>query len=196
MTESLTLAQRLLAEVAEQKRHGEPIDGSVAEQAAGRIEADAFIIARLRDANKALTAERDAEKAWADKQENLANEALENAKASARAKVAAEAKLAKVEHKAEKYDSVVKALSVCDGGRYRNDTIESCILALSSRDRLSAKLAEARKREERLLAAISWIEPPFMGAETKDEEMRFRVAQCIKDASRAVASKEGDPHAE
>lgn len=50
------------------------------------------------------------------------------------------------QYKAEKYDAVVKALSVCDGGRYRNDTIESCILSLAERDRLAAVLRDIAKQ--------------------------------------------------
>lgn len=37
--------------------------------------------------------------------------------------------LATAQWKAEKYDAVVRALSVADGGRYRNDTIESVVIA-------------------------------------------------------------------
>lgn len=50
----------------------------------------------------------------------------------------------RLQHKADQYDSVVKALSVCDGGRYRNDTVESCVLALKARDAAEAENARLR----------------------------------------------------
>lgn len=66
---------------------------------------------------------------------------------------------AELRAKAEKYDSVVKALSVCDGGRYRNDTIESCILALSKRNEALRQLAERDAEvEERGVEVEKWKE--------------------------------------
>ena len=43
---------------------------------------------------------------------------------------------------------------------------------------------------ERLRAAISWIEPPFVDDNTSEEELRQRVKFCVQDAARAALEKE------
>ena len=44
-----------------------------------------------------------------------------------------------------------------------------------------------REHAERLRAAIMWAEPPFVGTETSEEELRQRVKFMIQDAERSDA---------
>ena len=62
--------------------------------------------------------------------------------------------IAALEYKAKKYDDVVKALHVCDGGQYRNDTIESVIRFAREKAALEAKLAAC----EADAARLDWLE--------------------------------------
>lgn len=39
---------------------------------------------------------------------------------------------------------------------------------------------------ERLRVALSWIEPPFVTAETSADELRSRISFCLADAERAL----------
>jgi hypothetical protein len=51
-------------------------------------------------------------------------------------------RLGKAEHKARQYDSVVQALQVTDGGRYRADTIDALVQQLRRLAAVRAILAE------------------------------------------------------
>lgn len=50
-----------------------------------------------------------------------------------------------LKHKADQYDSVVRAFKVADGGKYRSDTIESCIMALQQRDEMLKVISNLRE---------------------------------------------------
>ncbi|MCE5309608.1 MAG: hypothetical protein LLG20_18385 [Acidobacteriales bacterium] len=80
--------------------------------------------------------------------------------------MAAEArrKLAEAQHKAAQYDAVVKALHVCDGGRYRNDTVESVIGA-------ARKLAETEADTRRLRWLALKLSVTHAGLPAKAGEM-------------------------
>ena len=57
---------------------------------------------------------------------------------------------------------------------------------LDKRTRAANKRADALEREnETLRGAISWIEMPFVDANTPENELRQRVAFVVADAARA-----------
>lgn len=48
-------------------------------------------------------------------------------------------------------------------------------------------LAERHMNEKhKLLAAICWIEPPFVDDQTPESELRSRIKLCVADAKRAA----------
>ena len=59
-------------------------------------------------------------------------------------------------------------------GRYRDEAADN--------DRLRAE-------NERLRAAISWIEPPFVDSKTSEAELRTRIRMCVEDKRRALERK-------
>lgn len=62
-------------------------------------------------------------------------------------------------------------------------TVDAIVLAAAqAADRIEALEAE----NERLRAAISWIEPPFMDDKTPESELRSRIEFCVADAKRAA----------
>lgn len=46
---------------------------------------------------------------------------------------------------------------------------------------------EAAARIQKLEAALSWLQPPFIDEKTPEAELRQRIAFCIADANRALA---------
>lgn len=57
---------------------------------------------------------------------------------------------------------------------------------------IEARIAALEAQNGALIAAISWIEPPFADENTSVDELRRRVALCVTDAKRALAAgKEG-----
>lgn len=55
--------------------------------------------------------------------------------------------LQELQWKASKYDDVVEALHVCDGGQYRNDTIESVLNAARTRPKVEFMLKSVTVRQ-------------------------------------------------
>lgn len=53
-------------------------------------------------------------------------------------------------HKASQYDDVVKALNVADGGKYRNDTIETLLTRLQEAEELADHVERLLGGEEKL----------------------------------------------
>lgn len=43
-----------------------------------------------------------------------------------------------------------------------------------------------RTKIEKLRAAISWIEPPFIDENTSEAELRKRISFCVEDAKKAM----------
>ena len=56
-------------------------------------------------------------------------------------------------------------------------------------ERLIRKQAALRAENERLRAAISWIEPPFVDSKTSEVELRTRIQMCVEDKRRALKRK-------
>ena len=52
--------------------------------------------------------------------------------------------------------------------------------------------AEQAAEIERLRAAISWIEPPFIDEKTPEAELRSRIGFCVADARRAALGESHD----
>lgn len=48
------------------------------------------------------------------------------------------------------------------------------------------RIAELEAENEKLRAAIHWIEPPFIDANTPESELRKRIDFCVQDAKRAA----------
>jgi hypothetical protein len=55
-------------------------------------------------------------------------------------------------------------------------------------DAVLALYSPVMEENERLRAAISWIEPPFVDSQTSVNELRKRVQLCLVDAKRATLS--------
>jgi len=51
---------------------------------------------------------------------------------------------------------------------------------------LAAEVVRLRAENEKLRAAICWIEPPFIDAKTPESELRKRIDFCVQDAKRAA----------
>jgi hypothetical protein len=51
---------------------------------------------------------------------------------------------------------------------------------------LAAEVLKLRVENEKLRAAICWIEPPFIDANTPESELRKRIDFCVQDAKRAA----------
>lgn len=101
------------------------------------------------------------------------------------------------QHKARQYDDVVGALQVADGGRYRNDTIETVLTRLGECDLLrtlydelyrvaAESLDPTRTRKERQIA-LHWLlqkHAALVGAAAapggeSNRELDAEVARCI-----------------
>ena len=50
----------------------------------------------------------------------------------------------------------------------------------------AAECRQLRAENEKLRAAICWIEPPFIDAKTTESELRKRIDFCVQDAKRAA----------
>lgn len=63
---------------------------------------------------------------------------------------------------------------------------DEALTLLSERDSLAARIADLEAENEKLRAAICWIEPPFIDAKTTESELRKRIDFCVQDAKRAA----------
>ena len=60
----------------------------------------------------------------------------------------------------------------------------------AAREEYRKKIAEQAAEIEKLRAAISWIEPPFVDDSTSESELRSRIKFCVADAKRAALEGE------
>ena len=65
------------------------------------------------------------------------------------------------------------------------DTCKCGAVVVSSATAVAALKAD----NERLRAAISWIEPPFVDEKTPEAELRQRIAFAVADAARAALAQ-------
>jgi hypothetical protein len=56
----------------------------------------------------------------------------------------------------------------------------------AEREANAAEVLALRAENDKLRAAISWIEPPFIDSNTSEIEIRKRIGFCVQDAKRAA----------
>jgi hypothetical protein len=105
---------------------------------------------------------------------------------------------ADIRHKANQYDDVVRALEVCDGGRYRNDTITRVVQFAREKSLLHNKLQFALDIIEVLNPQIveannllSDANDKWLSAERRLRNLRT-AALALRSAQRAYMEQRGN----